>query len=220
MMNSIDIRDASDERVLWEAAACQTISVILGALASIIQNWEISVILMAISVLFYSHIFYVMLRAMRRYNLLLSNHRKKPSKRSKVAAPYASEDILRDNNYYHAKINSMEASYTEEADLTHSTIIEQVEFMNSSMSLKLVVFCTITWTVKVVVYGFGVLNFLSPTQEEVFQSVLDCVSKSVYARVLCTSHVSSVSPEGLLGQVLKMEEKANASIRQVRQLSD
>eukprot|EP01035_Chromulina_nebulosa_P019254 gene19254-25108_t len=60
----------------------------------------------------------------------------------------------------------------------------------------------------------GVFGYLSHTSESILQTIFDCFSKGLYARVLCSSHLAALSPEGILGRMLYMEEQANASIRQ------
>jgi hypothetical protein len=44
---------------------------------------------------------------------------------------------------------------------------------------------------------------------------MDVVAKVLYARALCTSHSSIISPEDFLAALLLQEEQSNASIRQV-----
>jgi hypothetical protein len=192
MMNSIDIRNSSDARLLVYAALCQLFSVVFGGVASLSPNRPLAFVLMAISCILFLHIFYVLWRALHRYNQLIRHKYKS----------------------FHPKYMS-QRNFDQIDNLSTKDVIEQIELMTATLSVKLVIACTITWTIKVALYGLGVMNLISHTQEAILQSVMDCVSKSLYARTLCTAHGAAMSPEGLLRKMLLIEEQANASIRQV-----
>lgn len=195
MMNSIDIRDSSDTRLLVEASLCQLFSVVFGGVSSLSPNRPLAIVLMIVSCLLYLHIFYVLWRALHRYNGLL-------------------RDNSKDTNS-----TSIEGNLNQAESLSTKDVIAELELMTATLSVKLAIACTITWTIKVALYGLGVMNVISQTQEAIFQSVMDCVSKGLYARTLCTSHGTAMSPEGLLRKMLFIEEQANASIRQVKAYS-
>lgn len=202
MMNSIDVRSRGDFLFLWEATLIQVVSIVTGAIASLTQSWDLALILMVISCSCYAHIYYVLYRTIIRYRNLVNED--------------VSKRRLRDKEYLTFSNREVDDSLSRRTDrLLPINIIQQVEFSNSTMALKLATFCTVTWTIKIGIYAAGVFNLISQTQEAVSQSIMDCVSKSIYARVLCSSHISVLSPEGLLARILRMEERANASIRQV-----
>ena len=240
MMNSIDVRDKNDVYFMFLSTLLQLFSVITGAIASFTTNVLLAYLLMILSCVSYSHIFYCAYRAIQRYkqftrlvnsnrnffNRSSHNHNSSSSDSTPTAAKVDSNSIdTRDQNIVNdndVTITNEFLSSEEESNESHfisksmstKDIILHVEQVGTLMSIKLTVYCALTWTIKVGIYGLGCLNLISHEFEAISQSVMDCVSKCFYARILCTSHGSALSPEGLLGRMLRMEENANASIRQ------
>jgi hypothetical protein len=193
MMTSLDVRNQSERQLIFEATVCQLVSVVLGGTASLSSNYLLSIIFMVISCTLYLHLYYVLWRSLNHYNKLTT------SKDSKT----------KETIQHHSDTKDQEKSITVR-DAT-----SQVELLTATMSVKLVIVCTFTWTIKIMIYGLGVMNLITNTHEAIAQSLTDCVSKGIYARTLCTSHGTTMSPESLLRRMLLLEEQANASIRQV-----
>jgi len=234
MMHSINIRSKRDLKLLWESTIFQSISVALGGYSSFTQNIYSALILLGLSCIFYCHIYYVVYRAYQSYKILVStnNLRKmklfnepkinKETNNIRRNIKSKSDEILSTNNSPHhsgtatptniSPFNTSNLSTND--DISTRQILEEFEMVGAIISVKLAVYCTITWTLKVIIYMLGVLGYLSHTSESILQTIFDCFSKGLYARVLCSSHVAALSPEGILGRMLYMEEQANASIRQ------
>lgn len=87
--------------------------------------------------------------------------------------------------------------------------------MGATLSFQLLFYSTFLWIAVAIVFFCGLFKVIPPEMEHLLHSFVDLVMKSLYAQVLCTSHGTVLSPEGLLMRLLVLEERANAAFRQV-----
>lgn len=71
MIHSLDIRDAHDTRMLFVSAGMQQISVLAGAVASVVPDLSLAIVFLTISIVPYCLIFYDMYRASVRMSAFL-----------------------------------------------------------------------------------------------------------------------------------------------------
>lgn len=90
MMHSLDIRNTEDMSFMWLSTTLQTVSVLCGGVASIVQDFNLALVLMFFSFLLYFHIFYVAWKSVQRYKQHLDKEQKKSKKKEPLISSMTS----------------------------------------------------------------------------------------------------------------------------------
>lgn len=207
MMHTLDIRNNDDIKTVWAATLIQFMSILAGVFASFISNIYISYVLMAISVVLFSHMFHVFWRSHQRYKSYmqflkektfvedeqLRNLKVKTELQNQESAVNSSNEndlLLRHatrvaNDVIAASEERMkglgQSSYL--VPETSPAIALHARGIGIKLSYNLTLHCTLSWSIIVVVHFLGVLHVISATTECVIQSLLDILSKLMYAQV-------------------------------------
>ena len=100
-------------------------------------------------------------------------------------------------------------------NLLRESLVSKLHTVASAQAVLLTCACTVTWSCFVVVYLLGMLNlpWFDFYRESCAYTITDVLAKILYAEILCTVHLSNLSPEEWYKAELVLKEKANEAQR-------
>jgi hypothetical protein len=211
MMHALDIQNDEDVSIMWISTIMQQSSVLTGAIATFTTDIRVANIMMAISFLTYFHIIFVCYRCWCRFKLIsskftLNNGNSHQSSDTFHFLTLASHKPI---------IFSSDGKIQDQSkvSMTVDNVIDNIQAVGVLLGTKLTFYCTLTWTLFVLIYSLGMLQLISIKVEWIALSVTDIIAKFIYAQILCSSHGMTLSNENILTFMLFLEEKSNISVR-------